>query len=80
MRAAMTCISYFYQKGATDYPTLSLRLPHLANAKHHLEAYLDNRQWEDHATPLRHPSWGNISQPAAMGSFRMIMTPGEVTK
>ncbi|CAG5127067.1 unnamed protein product [Candidula unifasciata] len=61
IRAAMTCITHFYQRGATSYLDLSGRLQFLFTAQHHLEymmigfvlmqAYLDPGQWGS----VRHP-------------------------
>lgn len=71
----MTCITYFYQAGATSYADLATRLQHLTTAKQHLEKYLDDRHW---GAMLRTSGAGARSQQP--DTLRMIMTPAEVNK
>ena len=79
IRAAMTCISYFYQKGAMGYADLFQRIQHLLDAKQHLEMFLDQRQWgaSSRGVTNRRPGWSAAS---TSSSARMMMTPGEVNK
>ena len=84
IRAAMTCITYFYEKGAYSYPDLNSNIHHLYDAKKHMESYLDDSQWDNivrpHASPLHQlPGWG--SRPPGQESLvRKILSPNEVNR
>ena len=73
----MTCISHFYQAGASSYVALHGRIHHLQQGKQHLEAYLEERRWSGASTRSRHPSWGRDKEDVVM---KLIMTPTEVAK
>ncbi|KAK7502719.1 hypothetical protein BaRGS_00005969, partial [Batillaria attramentaria] len=51
LRAAMTCITHFYQQGAQSYLDLAGRLQFLFIAQEHMQAYLDPQRWG----AIRHP-------------------------
>ncbi|XP_035827727.1 zinc finger FYVE domain-containing protein 26 [Aplysia californica] len=88
IRASMTCVSYFYQRGARTYLDLCGRLQFLFTAQQHLQAYLDPSQWGS----VRHPlapvtpvqgssrqqlSWDKSSADTAA---RMTLSTDEVKK
>ncbi|GFO26040.1 Zinc finger fyve domain-containing protein 26 [Plakobranchus ocellatus] len=90
IRAAMTCISHFYQRGASSYLDLSGRMQYLLTAQQHLQAYLDPGQWGSVRHPLapitptpsslgriQGPSW---ERPSAESAARMVLTPDQVKK
>lgn len=86
IRAAMTCISIFYQKGAVGYADLFQRMQHLLNAKQHLEMFLDRRHGGGTAGgrvvggAAKMRATVGSSTGAGSSSSRMMMTPGEVNK
>ncbi|BFZ12118.1 hypothetical protein BsWGS_15157 [Bradybaena similaris] len=87
IRAAMTCITHFYQRGATSYLDLIGRLQFLITAQHHLEAYLDPGQWGSvrhplaaSAPPTTHKQAPNWDKQLPESSARMTLSPEEVKK
>ena len=52
LRAAMTCITHFYQQGAQSYLDLASRLQFLFIAQEHMQAFLDPVKWG----AVRHPA------------------------
>ncbi|CAL1527591.1 unnamed protein product [Lymnaea stagnalis] len=89
IRASMTCITHFYQRGAHSYLDLSGRMQFLFTAQQHLQAYLDPSQWGSVHHPLapitpvtstsarQVPSWDKVSPESAA---RMTLTPEQVNK
>ncbi|KAK6181134.1 hypothetical protein SNE40_009062 [Patella caerulea] len=51
LRAAMTCISHFYQQGCQSYLDLAKRIQYLFTAQQHMNAYLDPSKWGS----VKHP-------------------------
>ena len=45
IRAAMTCINFFYQEGANSYLDLYTRIGNLHTALRHMQSYLDPSEW-----------------------------------
>ncbi|KAK7103379.1 hypothetical protein V1264_018289 [Littorina saxatilis] len=60
LRAAMTCITHFYQQGSQSYRDLSERLQFLFIAQEHMQAFFDPMKWG----AVRHPSITPITPPA----------------
>ncbi|XP_069118425.1 uncharacterized protein [Argopecten irradians] len=82
IRAAMTCITYFYQKGAHSYLDLFKRVNYLYQAHQHLQAYLDPSQWGSISRPIfrtDNPSVDWDKRPTDT-SIRLIQTPEEVSR
>ncbi|XP_076098495.1 uncharacterized protein LOC143068375 isoform X2 [Mytilus galloprovincialis] len=52
VRAAMTCITCFYQRGAESYIDLAERISFLYKAHNHLQSYMDPSQWGSVSRPL----------------------------
>ncbi|KAH9515330.1 hypothetical protein Btru_014177, partial [Bulinus truncatus] len=85
IRASMTCVSHFYQKGASHYLDLCGRMQFLYTGQLHLQAYLDPSQWGSVPHPLapRTPSkiqtqsWDKSSLESAA---RMTLTPEQVNR
>ncbi|XP_059142669.1 zinc finger FYVE domain-containing protein 26-like, partial [Physella acuta] len=79
IRAAMTCISHFYQRDARSYLDLSERLQFLLVAQQHLQAYLDPGQWGSvphPLTPVTPPASKRDKAPPE--AARMTLTPEQV--
>ncbi|XP_067681511.1 uncharacterized protein [Haliotis asinina] len=82
IRAAMTCITHFYQRGAQSYLDLAGRLQFLFLAQQHMQAFLDPSKWDSVRHPNSSPSirkgpdWSGHTESAV----RLVLTPDEVTK
>lgn len=68
LRAAMTCITHFYQHGAQTYLNLAGRLEFLFVAQEHMQAYLDPQRWGSVRHPLVTPA--THTSPPVSGSPR----------
>ncbi|XP_046355808.2 zinc finger FYVE domain-containing protein 26-like isoform X1 [Haliotis rufescens] len=83
IRAAMTCITHFYQRRAQSYVDLAGRLQFLFMAQQHMQAFLDPSKWDSVRHPNSSPSirkgpdWSGHSTESAV---RLVLTPDEVTK
>ncbi|OWF55424.1 Zinc finger FYVE domain-containing protein 26 [Mizuhopecten yessoensis] len=82
IRAAMTCITYFYQKGAQSYLDLSGKVNYLYKAHQHLQAYLDPSQWGSISRPQFQTDNHSVNwdKRPAEASIRLIQTPEEVSR
>ncbi|KAK3093553.1 hypothetical protein FSP39_017239 [Pinctada imbricata] len=80
IRAAMTCITCFYQKGAQSYLDLNYRVNHLHNAMSHMQAFMDPKQWGSviptHVVAPSSDEWKKRTE----GSVRLVMSKEEVAK
>lgn len=84
IRAALNCITYFYQRGARTYLDLSGRVKYLFEAQKHLDAYLDPSKWgsvppPSYSSSSPKPSWSD-GHSLESSSARLTQTPQEVKK
>ncbi|XP_062609221.1 zinc finger FYVE domain-containing protein 26-like [Saccostrea cucullata] len=80
IRAAMTCINYFYQEGANSYLDLYTRISYLHTALRHMQSYLDPSEWGS----VRRPTISEESKFSSTGQssdpVRLIQSPEEVSR
>ena len=83
VRAAMTCVTFFYQLGAESYLDLADKISFLYKANQHLQSYMDPSQWGSVSRPLSSPpqtgSWERSSR-TSQESVRLIQSEEEVGK
>ncbi|KAL5010744.1 hypothetical protein ScPMuIL_013049 [Solemya velum] len=83
VRAAMTCITCFYQRGAQSYLDLVGRLNFLYTAQQHMHDYLDASKWGSVKRPPTTPTtdqvphWNSASPECAV---RLVLTQAEAQK
>ncbi|ESP02327.1 hypothetical protein LOTGIDRAFT_238051 [Lottia gigantea] len=83
LRAAMTCITHFYQQGCQSYLDLNKHIQYLFTAQQHMQAYLDPSKWGSVKHPFNSTSgkkgvdWGK-STPE--NTVRLSLTTDEVNK
>ena len=75
VRAAMTCVSHFYEANATSYADFVERRHFLSDARRHLEVYLQERMWNEESSVA---SLVGAAPPDRVE--RLIMTPRDVAK
>ncbi|XP_064623470.1 zinc finger FYVE domain-containing protein 26-like isoform X2 [Lineus longissimus] len=73
IRAAMTCITTFFSKGALTQTELRGRLQHLLNAKQHFEMYLTQTKYSG-ASSRNVPDWGK----SGASAIRLSQSAAEV--
>lgn len=80
IRAAMTCINYFYQGGANSYLDLYTRISYLHTALRHMQSYLDPSEWGS----VRRPTMSEESNFSTSGQssdpVRLTQSPEDVSR
>ena len=75
VRAAMTCVSHFYEANAQSYADFVERRQHLTEARRHLEVYLQEGMWREESSVA---SLVGAAPPERVE--RLVMAPREVSK
>lgn len=80
IRAAMTCINYFYQGGANSYLDLYTRISYLHTALRHMQSYLDPSEWGS----VRRPTMSEESNFSTSGQssdpVRLTQSPEDASR
>lgn len=80
IRAAMTCINYFYQGGANSYLDLYTRISYLHTALRHMQSYLDPSEWGSVKRPTMSEESNFSTSGQSSDPVRLTQSPEEVSR